>query len=183
MQSFRSYKIIWLVLTVLTIGVVAHSLAGLHTERQQNELTEWLLTFADQQQKDEAGALIRSIDRGNTGYGHIIARASEIFIAHPELFNLPVDGQTDSQDDVRVALLVQWDLHNQASGMSNAVQPERNRNATNSPIDSQTRHLISAIDTLFNEVTTAVRASLPALSDVIDLLLKPLINGISINAP
>jgi hypothetical protein len=174
---------IWLVLTVLTVGITAQWLVGLHTERQQDELTEWLLTFADKQQKDQAGELIRSIDRGNISYDKVIARASEIFIAHPEMFNLPVDNQTDNRDDVHVALLVQWDLHNQASGMSNAVQPERNRNATNNPADSQTRHLISVIDTLFSEVYGSVRASLPALSDLVDRLLKPLINGISINAP
>jgi hypothetical protein len=183
MQKLRSYTLIWLVLSVLTAGVAAHWLAGLNSDRQYDELTEWLLSFADKHQKEQAIALIRTIDKGISGHEQVIARASEIFVMHPELFNLPVDGSTDDQDNVRVALLVQWDLHSQASGMSSAVQPERNRNATNNPADSQTRQFIAVIDSLFQDVFSSIRASLPGMSDLVDHLLKPLINGISINAP
>lgn len=142
MQQFRKNKFTWATLLFLFAGLAAHFMGQNQAARQNDALTEWLLSFANDQQSDLALHKIRSIDRQSAGFQEVIAQASEIMVQHPDLFSIPSDANSN-QDDVRQVLLVQWNLHNQASGMSGGAQIERTRSVASNPYDTQSKNWYS----------------------------------------
>jgi hypothetical protein len=185
MQIFRSKKLLLVTTILLWIGVSSRFFAAQTDAKHSNEITNWLLTFADKEQSDLASIKLKSaIQQDQNGFRGMLSKASEIIIEHPDLFNLPVDSANSTDKDVFQVLLTQWDLHNQLSGMSDGLQTERNRviaTATNETFSLKywTHRFISV-----SESAKSLQAShIPYLELITNIVIRPLVDGLSINAP
>jgi hypothetical protein len=184
MQQFRSKAIVWLTSVMIFIGVGSRLVSAPEETRKADTLTSWLLTFADVHQSDAALSKLSEIDALQSGgFLSALTKASEIIVAHPDLFSFPVDANSSSNEDVLEVLLLQWDLHNQASGMSKGLQPDRSRATATTPQDIQTRFWSA---TTFESVQKNIPIYIPAgitLADVLSFLIRPFTSGLAINAP
>jgi hypothetical protein len=114
MQIFRSKRLLILTSIILWIGISTRFFAAQTDTKHSNELTNWLLTFADKDQSDLASSKLRSaIQQDPNGFRGMLSKASEVIVEFPDLFNLPLDSANSTNQDVLEVLLIQWDLHNQ----------------------------------------------------------------------
>lgn len=182
MHQLRSHPIIWLILLALLAGITAQSAVSYFSDERSDELTIWLVGFANEQQTDLAYEKLRDIDRSGSSHHDVIARATRIMLENPDIFSLP-DSTADSNDDLAQVLLLQWTSQQAPSGMNSSAQIERSRNLHASTPDSQSRSIAEAAESIVNRAIEVVRKALPAPSFILDRLLKPLLNGVAINAP
>lgn len=181
MQTLRSRKLTTITLLSLGLAIAMQWFASHVVEQPRDLLTEWLLTFAEEQQSDQARAKLRDISREQSGHEGVIRLASEIMVQHPELFRIPID-ESASDEDVHVALLIQWNLHTQASGMD-TLQIERTRTLAAPVNDGNSRNWMKAGEQVIDRTVAALRSALPSVSRLADILLLPFKFSIAINAP
>lgn len=170
---------------ILWIGVSTRFFAVQDDARHSNEVTDWLLTFADKDRTDLAGDKLRSaIAKEDHGFHSMLAKASEIIIENPDLFNFPAGSGNSSNEDVLQVLITQWNLHNQTSGMSKGVQNERNRISVTTPNDSASvKYWSSHPQNLYRAGWQLAVQQFPGFETVAAYFIRPLIDGLSINAP
>ena len=164
------------------IGLTSHFFAN-PTNNKQDELTNWLLTFADQDNTTLASEKLNSAI--SNSYGDIdeaLAAASRVIAENPDLFNLPHDKDESSDKEVLEVLIRQWNSSDETGGMAKAVQPDRNRSAT-TPVEFQLTNHGNYINYLVTSATSYILSLTPGAHDLVNYLITPLINGISINAP
>lgn len=185
MQIFRSKKLLVVTTILLWVGVSSRFFTSQTDAKQSSEITNWLLTFADKEQSDLASIKLKSaIQQDQHGFRSILSKASEIIIEHPDLFNLPVDSANSTDKDVLQVLLTQWDLHNQISGMSDGLQTDRNRiNATATNETSTIKYWTHRFRTLGDSAKSLLTSHIPYLELITNVAIRPLVDGLSINAP
>jgi len=164
------------------IGLTSHFFAT-PSNNNQDELTNWLLTFADQDKTTLASEKLQHAISESTGdIDEALAAASRVIAENPDLFNLPHNEDESSDEDVLEVLIRQWNSSDETGGMAKAVQPERNRSAT-TPVEFQHTHQGNYINHLVNTTTIYLVSLIPGAQDLVNFLITPIINGISINAP
>ncbi len=164
------------------IGLTSHFFAN-PSSNQHDELTTWLLTFADEEKTSLASEKLNSAMLNSSGdIDEALATASRVIAENPDLFNLPHDEEKSSDKDVLEVLIRQWENADKTGGMAKAVQPERNRSAT-TPVEFQLTKHGNYVDFLITSGTRYLLSLIPGAQDLVNFLITPLINGISINAP
>lgn len=164
------------------IGMTSHFFAT-PSSNNQDELTTWLLTFANEDKATLASEKLNLAISESTGdIDEALAAASRVIAENPDLFNLPQNEDESTDEEVLEVLIRQWNGTDQAGGMAKAVQPERNRSAT-TPVDFQHTQQGNYINRLVNTTTSYILSLIPGAQDLVNFLITPLINGISINAP
>lgn len=167
---------------LIGIGLTSHFFAN-PTNNQQDELTNWLLTFADQDNTTLASEKLSSALSNSSGdIDEALAAASRVIAENPDLFNLPHDEDESSDKEVLEVLIRQWNSSDETGGMAKAVQPDRNRSAT-TPVEFQHTNQGNYVNYLISSATSYLLSILPGAQDLVNFLITPLINGISINAP
>lgn len=182
MYLLRSHSLIWIILLALLAGITAQSALNNFSDERADELTVWLVGFANDQQSELAYEKLRDINRSGSSHHDVIAKASHIMLENPDVFSLP-ENTAESNDDLVQVLLLQWTSQQGPSGMNSSAQIERSRNLYASTPDGQSRSLVDAAESVINRAVEVVRKALPAPSFILDRLLKPLLNGLAINAP
>ncbi|MCC5927574.1 MAG: hypothetical protein JJU41_13560 [Bacteroidetes bacterium] len=181
MQKLRSYSVIWIVLLALLAGITVQQAVLYNSDDKPDELTRWLMGFAADYQTDQAFEKLSGIDRKSVSDQDVIALASGIMLDNPDLFTLPhEDGE---QDDLARVLMLQWTAQQPSSGMNSSAQVERNRNGKTNTHESPTRYIQAAVRSVAATASAVIKEALPAPSELIDRFLKPLLDGIAINAP
>ena len=164
------------------IGLTSHFFAT-PSNNNQDQLATWLLTFADEDKTTLASEKLNLAISESTGdIDEVLAAASRVIAENPDLFNLPHNEDESSDEDVLEVLIRQWNSSDETGGMAKAVQPERNRSAT-TPVEFQHTHQGNYINHLVNTTTSYVLSLIPGAQDLVNFLITPLVNGISINAP
>ena len=181
MQKLRSYSFIWIVLLALLAGITVQQAGLYNTDNEPDDLTRWLLGFAADYQTEQAIEKLSGLDRSQSNDQDVIAQATSIMLENPEIFTLP--GENGEKDDLAKVLLLQWTAQQPTSGMNSSAQVERNRNAHANTNDGQSRYFYAAAKSVVNNAIDVIRQALPAPAELIDRLLKPLLDGIAINAP
>jgi hypothetical protein len=164
------------------IGLTSHFFAN-PASSSQDELTTWLLTFADKEKTSLASEKLQSAILDSSGdIDQALAAASRVIAENPDLFNLPENGDESNDKEVLEVLIRQWNSSDETGGMAKAVQPERNRSAT-TPVEFHHTQQGNYVDYLITSGTSYVLSLIPGAQDLVNYLITPLINGISINAP
>jgi hypothetical protein len=185
MQIFRSKRLLLVTAILLWIGVSSRFYVAQTDSGHSTELTNWLLTFADKEQSELASTKLKSVLQQDPGGFHgMLTKASEIIVEHPNLFNLPVDSNSSSNQDVLEVLLTQWNLHNQTSGMSNGVQTERNRASVTTTNETYSiKYWAQKVQDTGKSATTFLSSHIPLIEVISKFVIRPMIDGLSINAP
>lgn len=164
------------------IGLTSHFFAT-PSSNNQDELTTWLLTFANEDKTTLASEKLNFAISESTGdIDEALAAASRVIAENPDLFNLPHDEDESSDKEVLEVLIRQWNSSNESGGMAKAVQPDRNRSAT-TPVEFQHTNQGNYVNYLISSATSYLLSIQPGAQDLVNFLITPLINGISINAP
>ena len=185
MYKFRSHNLLILIGFLLGIGFVSHFLGERVQHAQDDQLTEWLITFADEEHRVIAGNILReAIENDNDDLKSALERASEVIASHPEIFTVPVDSEETTDQDVFKVLIKQWNMNQETGGMSKGIQTERDRSAAKTSVESKlSNHWSTSADKYFKAGATFLVETVPGARYIISFVLRPLIDGLSINAP
>lgn len=185
MQKFRSPKLILITSLLLLWGIIA-PISGVGSQQQTHvDLTNWLLSFAWEHSSDAANDKIAALRSHQGPVREVMLEASQIIFSHPDLFRSPSGESSASNSDVYQVLLLQWNLQQDASGMSKGVQIERTRAALyqHTASDSGSRSAVSSLSESVSVGFAAIQRTLPTISTLVNVLIKPFLGGIAINAP
>lgn len=171
----------WFVLLALLTAAGIQQSGMYSSNNEADELTRWLLSFADESHTEQAYEKLALIDRTVANEQDIIAQASGIMLAFPDLFRLP--GESDQEDDLAKVLFLQWSAESPSSGMNSSAQIERNRNAQATHQENPSRYAFAAARSVAARATAILKDAIPAPAELIERLLRPLRDGIAINAP
>lgn len=175
---------VWTSSLMVFIGVAVRFFAPGDDVRQSDELTGWLLSFAAETHSEAASAKLNEIKLG-TGddYKTILAKASEIMVEYPDLFSITSESDPANDQELFEILLIQWNLSNQATGMSKGLKPDRSRTVATTPHDYQSRHWAGKTFDAVKAPVQRISNAFPVLESFISTVLLPLIGGKAINAP
>lgn len=183
MYMMRYHNLVILFGFLIGIGLTSHFFAKPSSISKHDELTTWLLTFADKDKATLASEKLQAAISDSSGdIDAALEAASKVIAENPDLFNLPKNEDESSDKDVLKVLLYQWKSSHDYSGMAKAVQPERNRSGT-APADFQQTHQGNNLSDLISLGTSYLFSMIPGADDIVNFLIHPLVNGISINAP
>jgi hypothetical protein len=184
MQFFRSQKLIWTTTVLLLVAVVLPFSRAEQSSQTNDELTNWLLSFAYEQTSDAAHVKIASIKANQAPLHEVMQQASHIIFSNPELFRSPLGKTTNSDDEIYQVLLIQWTLQQEASGMAKGVQIERTRSVAYQPTSDTTQKTSFAIlSDAARQRWTSVGLHVPGSENLVNIFIRPLLGGIAINAP
>lgn len=185
MRTFRYHNLILVIGFLLGIGLASHFMGQKLQKTGNDQITSWLLTFADQSKSDLASEKLRAALSDDTqNLESALLRASEVIANNPDLFNIPNNADESGNEEVLRVLLSQWNQHQETGGMSKGIQAERSRAATTSTYE-QTQPKYGYTDALHTLKSGANYISdlYPGLGKLLSFVIRPLIDGISINAP
>lgn len=185
MRRFRYYNLILIVGFLCGIGLTSHH-AGQHIQRSGTDyITNWLLTFADQSNSELASEKLKDVlSSESDNFESILARASVVMAENPDLFNIPNNKDGSSNEDVFKVLITQWNQQQETGGMAKAVQVDRSRATTTAPYENiSLRHGYRSTLNILDTATDFLVEALPGAADFLGRILRPLVDGISINAP
>lgn len=182
MKTFRSN--IWVVVAsvLLVLGLTAQGIGTYEQRPAGDELTRWLSGFAYESYSEDAYEKLRSIAAQTASEKEFIERASDLMLAHPDLFNIPQNGEK-APDSLNQTLYLQWTNQQAPSGMNSSAQIERTRNLTALNQDAPSRYTNTPVQAILQRAAEVVKSALPEPADLIKRLLKPLSDGLAINAP
>ena len=186
MYKFRSHNLFILIGFLLGIGFVSHFIAERAQHKQDDQLTEWLMTFADKEHSVIAGSMLREAlqNEDDSDFKSALERASEVIASHPEIFNISVDSEETTDQDVFKVLIKQWNMNQETGGMSKGIQTERDRSAAKTSVESKlSNHWSTSSDKYFKAGAAFLTENIPGAKYIIQFVLRPLIDGLSINAP
>ena len=184
MYNFSSHNLLLLTGFLLGIGFVSHFIGERAQHTQDDQLTEWLMTFADEEHRVLAGDILReAIQNDNDDLKSALERASEVIVSHPDIFNVPVDSETSGQDIFKV-LIKQWNMNQETGGMSKGIQTDRDRFAAKTSVESRlSNHWSKTGDKYFKAGISLNSETILGAKYIITFVLRPLVDGLSINAP
>jgi hypothetical protein len=183
MFTTRYNNVIVIVGFLFGIGLSAHFFARPATTTPQEQVTSWLLTFADKAQTSEASEVLNAALAGESiDIDTVLEVASRVIAEHPDLFILPKNADESSDKDVLKVLIQQWNHSHESAGMAKAVQPDRNRSAT-PPTEFQNSKQGQTVGSVWLLSARQLLTVVPGADFLVSLVLIPLIDGISINAP
>jgi hypothetical protein len=185
MYNFRSHNLLLLIGFLLGIGFVSHFIGERARHTQDDQLTEWLMTFADDKHRVLAGNILReAIQNDNDDLKSALERVSEVIASHPDIFNVPVDSEETSGQDVFKVLIKQWNMNQDTGGMSKGIQTERDRSAAKTSVESKlSNHWSISANKYFKAGAMFLVENVPGAKYIVSFVLRPLIDGLSINAP
>ena len=185
MYKFRSHNLFILIGFLLGIGFVSHFIGERAQHTQDDQLTEWLMTFADKEHSAIAGNMLReALQNEDSDLKSALERASEVIASHPEIFNIPVDSDKSTNQDVFKVLIKQWNMSHETGGMSKGIQSERDRSAAKTSVEFKlSNHWSTNTDKYFKAGSAFFTENVPGAKYIISFVLRPLIDGLSINAP
>ncbi len=185
MHTFRYHNLLLVIGFLLGIGLASHFMGQKLQKTGNDQITSWLLTFADESKSDQASEKLRAaLSDDSQNLESVLIRASEVIANNPDLFNIPNNADESGNEEVLRVLLSQWNQHQETGGMSKGIQAERNRAATTSTYE-HTNPKFSYSDALqtLKSAGNYISELYPGLSKLLGLVIRPLIDGISINAP
>jgi len=183
MFTARYHNVIVIVGFLFGIGLSAHFFARPAATTPQEQVTSWLLTFADKAQTSEASEVLNAALSGESiDIDTVLEVASRVIAENPDLFTLPKNADESSDKDVLKVLIQQWNHSHESAGMAKAVQPDRNRSAT-TPTEFQNSKQGQTIGSVWMLGARQLLTVVPRADFLVGLVLIPLIDGISINAP
>lgn len=185
MRTFRYHNMILVIGFLFGIGLASHFMGQKLQKTGNDQITSWLLTFADQAKSDLASEKLRAALSDDTqNLESALLRASEVIANNPDLFNIPNNADESGNEEVLRVLISQWNQHQETGGMSKGIQAERSRAATtNSYEHTQPKYSYSAVLHTLKSGTDYIGELYPGLGKLLGFVIRPLIDGISINAP
>jgi len=181
MSFFRSHIIKVPLLLLIITGITFVAWPREDRKQAGESVSVWLMGLRADTDNPEVQNKIYSL-RGEQGdIPGLLRKASAIVGEHQDDFTLPVDEGGDTSDDIYNTLLLKWTLYQQEALADTLTVIERQVQV---PPASEKED-----KTLWSQVTNSIQFIIGAysrLSDVVDyirMILRPLIGGISINAP
>jgi len=182
MKTFRSNIWVLFASVLLLTGLTAQGVGSYEQRDAGDELTRWLSDFAYESYSDDAYEKLRSIAAQTSSEKEFIERASDLMLAHPDLFNIPQNSEK-APDSLNQTLYLQWTNQQAPSGMNSSAQVERTRNLTGLNQDAPSRYTSTPLQAVLRRAADVIKSALPEPADLLKRLLEPLSDGLAINAP
>ena len=181
MSFFRSHIVKVPLLLLIVTGIVFVAWPREDRIQTGESVSAWLMGLRADTENPEVHNKIYSLRSEEGDIPGLLRKASAIIGEHQDDFTLPVDEGSATNDDIYNTLLLKWTLHQQEAVADTLTIIDRQVQV---PPASENDD-----KSLWSQVTNSVQFIVGAysrISDAIDyirMILRPLVGGISINAP
>lgn len=184
MKFFRTHIARSFSVGLLLAGLVFYFMKPVSTPDQHEKFAFWLQSNLKAKSNTDVAKQIRSLSSNSGELETVVREASALVKAHADDFELPIDQQSQDENEIFDLLISEWDAYqNSSNGMGKAVMVKQTHPQTVLPVDG-----ISFGGKLATQATpnfSLLKYVLPAqkLSTVGSYFSIPLIGGTAINAP
>ncbi|MBD3616558.1 MAG: hypothetical protein HUJ22_08290 [Gracilimonas sp.] len=184
MKFFRTHITQSFNIGLLLVGLVFYFIKPVSNHSEHDAFAVWLQSNLKSNTNDNVADQIRGLSTANVELESVIREASALVKAYADDFELPVDKQSQDENEVFQVLLKEWkDYQNSSTGMGKAVIIKQAQSHSVLPVDGlafggkspvqQYDISPSVLNTAFEQIT------LPSFN----YYISPLSGGMAINAP
>lgn len=173
------------IIGILLAGFAAHLSLPFFGDAQKNAFTQWLnhnVVDTENESESELRERIRKLPENASDFWMLVQNASDLISEHEEDFR--ISPFTASQDDSNIStwLIGQWSSFKHHQSSTNAVLPELVQPIQKWITQYGSGTFYAVIKSNFSFDTPLLQALINN-ADVADTIFRPLVSGISINAP